>query len=92
MDTIPPRVTVETPHAARAGRLLTIHFAATDNDLVEACTLSVDGRPIGRVSWPASTFRWHLPAGRGGVVRITVTAVDRAGNRAAAVSTTRTIR
>ncbi len=86
IDTIPPTVTVVTPRAAAAGRPLTIHFDATDNDLVSTCTVSVEGRAIGRLRWPASTFRWQVPAGLEGPVRITVAAVDRAGNRASATS------
>ena len=92
IDTIPPSVTVKTPHAARAGRWLTIHFAATDNDLVSACTLKVEGHVVGRLSWPASTFRWQVPTGVRGSVRISVTAVDRAGNRASATSSAFPIR
>jgi hypothetical protein len=86
IDTIPPRVAVRTPQAAQAGRPLTIHFAATDNDLVSMCTLKVAGHVIGRLIWPASTFRWLVPTGFAGPVRITVIAVDRAGNLASATS------
>ena len=88
IDTIAPGVSVETPHSARAGRSLTIRFAATDNDLVRTCTLTVAGRLIARLPWPASTFRWSVPAGLGPRARITVVAVDRAGNRAVATSRT----
>jgi hypothetical protein len=86
IDTIPPGVTVTTPRATPAGRPLTIHFAATDNDLVSACRLEVDGHVIARLSWPASTFRWLVPARLRGPVRIRVVAFDRAGNRASATS------
>jgi hypothetical protein len=86
IDTVPPSVAVETPRAAGAGRPLTIRFAATDNDLVTTCTLEVRGRVIGRLDWPASTFRWKVPTGLRGSVRITVIADDRAGNRASATS------
>jgi hypothetical protein len=92
IDAIPPSVAVKTPHAARAGRPLTIHFAATDNDLVSTCTLKVEGHVIGRLSWPASTFRWLVPTGLRGSVRISVIAVDRAGNRASATSSAFPIR
>ncbi|MDP9223814.1 MAG: hypothetical protein M3P18_08140 [Actinomycetota bacterium] len=86
IDTIPPSVSVETPRAAVAGRPLTIRFAATDNDLVRTCTLKVTGRVIARLSWPVSTFRWQIRPWLRGAARITVTAVDRAGNRASATS------
>jgi hypothetical protein len=65
---------------------LTIHFAATDNDLVSTCTLMIKGQVIGRRAWPASTFRWLVPTGLDRRERITVVAVDRAGNRASATS------
>jgi hypothetical protein len=86
VDTIPPTVTVTTPHSATAGRPLTIDFAATDNDLVSTCTIKVEGQVIGRLSWPASTFRWLVPTGLRRSVRITVIAHDRAGNHASATS------
>jgi hypothetical protein len=86
IDTIAPTVSVETPRAARAGRSLTIRFAATDNDLVRFCTLTVGGRVIARLPWPASAFRWRVPGGLGAHARVTVVAVDRAGNRASATS------
>jgi hypothetical protein len=86
IDTIPPRVAVETPRAATAGHALQIRFNATDNDLVKTCTLMVDGNVIGRLSWPSSTFRWLVPTGLRGPIRITVVAVDRAGNRASATT------
>jgi hypothetical protein len=92
IDTIPPVVTVETPRAARVGRSLTIRFAATDNDLVRSCTLTVAGRVIARLPWPASAFRWRVPTGLGVGARITVVAVDRAGNRTSATSGTFTVR
>jgi hypothetical protein len=41
---------------------------------------------MARVGWPASSFRWIVPADLIGPVRVTVVAVDRAGNRAAATS------
>jgi hypothetical protein len=65
---------------------VTIRFAATDNDLVRSCTLRVAGRVIAHLQWPASAFRWRVPAGLGAQARITVVAVDRAGNRASATS------
>ena len=86
IDTIPPRVTVETPVAATAGRPLQIRFEATDNDLVSTCTLKVDGKTVGRRPWPASSFRWLVPARTRGPIRITVVAVDRAGNRGSATT------
>ena len=86
IDTIPPSVTVETPVTATAGRPLQIRFAASDNDLVSTCTLKVDGHTVGRLLWPASTFRWLVPAGTRGPIRITVVAVDRAGNHASATT------
>jgi hypothetical protein len=92
IDTIAPKVTVETPRSARAGRPLTIRFAATDNDLVRSCTLTIAGRVIARLPWPATTFRWLVPAGLGARARITVIAVDRAGNRASATSRTFPVR
>jgi hypothetical protein len=81
VDTIAPTLSVETPRAARVGRALTIRFEASDNDLVRFCRLTVGGRVIARLAWPASTFRWRVPSGLGRRARITVTAVDRAGNR-----------
>ena len=86
IDTIPPRVMVETPRAATAGRLLQIRFDATDNDLVKTCALEVDGRIVGRIPWPSSTFRWLVPTGLRGRIRFTVVAVDRAGNHASATT------
>lgn len=86
IDTIPPRVTVETPQAAHAGHPLPIRFVATDNDLVRTCTLEVGGRVIGRLPWPVSTFRWLVPNGLRGELQITVVAVDRAGNHASATT------
>jgi hypothetical protein len=86
IDTIRPVVTVETPRSARAGHALTIRFAATDNDLVRSCTLRVAGRVIARLRWPASAFRWRVPAGLDTRTRVTVVAVDRAGNRTSAAS------
>ena len=86
IDTIAPVVSVETPRAARAGRPLTIRFAATDNDLVRSCTLTVRGRVIAHLPWPASAFRWRVPGGLGAHARVTVVAIDRAGNRASATS------
>jgi hypothetical protein len=86
IDTIPPGVAVETPVAATAGRPLRIRFEATDNDLVSFCAFKVDGLTVGRLLWPASSFRWLVPAGTRGPIRITVVAVDRAGNQAAATT------
>jgi hypothetical protein len=74
------------PDVSRSGKRMTIRFSAIDNDLVTAMTLEVRGKVIGRLSWPASTYRWLVPAGLHGQVRITVSAVDRAGNRASATS------
>jgi hypothetical protein len=86
VDRIPPRVAVETPRGATAGHALQIRFNATDNDLVDTCTLMVGGNVIGRLSWPSSTFRWLVPTGLRRPVRITVVAVDRAGNHASATT------
>jgi hypothetical protein len=86
IDTIPPTVMVETPQAARAGRVVTIRFTASDNDLVRACALETGGRVIARLPWPVSTYRWHVPHGGGAHARITVVAVDHAGNRGSATS------
>jgi hypothetical protein len=86
IDTIAPRVAVETPRAVTAGQALQIRFSATDNDLVKTCTLMVDGNAIGRLPWPSSIFRWLVPTGLRGPIRITVVAVDRAGNRASATT------
>jgi hypothetical protein len=91
IDTLLPAVSVETPHAVRAGRTLTLRFTASDNDLVRTCTLAAGGHRIARLPWPVSTFRWHVPRGLGGRARITVVAVDRAGNRGTATSRTFTI-
>ena len=79
IDTIPPRVTAAV--VAR-GRVVTVRFAVTDNDLPAFCLLAAAGDAIGRVRWPATVFRWRVPAPTRGAVRITVTAIDRAGNRA----------
>jgi hypothetical protein len=81
IDTIPPVVTVATPRVARTGQVLTIRFAATDNDLVRSCTLRVADRVIALLPWPAFAFRWRVPSGLGAHTRVTVVAVDRAGNR-----------
>jgi hypothetical protein len=86
IDTVPPVVTVETPRTARVGRTLTIRFAASDNDLVRSCTVEVGGRVVARLTWPVSSYRWHVPSGLRGRVRITIVAVDRAGNRTVASS------
>jgi hypothetical protein len=86
IDTIPPVVTVETPRTARVGRTLTIRFAASDNDLVRSCTVEVGGRVVARLTWPVSSYRWRVPGGLRGRVRVTVVAVDRAGNRAVVTS------
>ena len=79
-------MTIETPQRAHAGRRLRIHFDATDNDLVRTCTIEIGRHIIGRLSWPASTFHWFVPTGLHGPLRITVVAVDRAGNRASATT------
>jgi hypothetical protein len=92
IDTIPPRVTVETPQAAHAGHPLQIHFNATDNDLVRTCTLKVGRQVIGRLPWPASTFRWLVPTGLHGQLRVTIVAIDRAGNHASATTSAFPIR
>ena len=92
IDTFSPNVTVATPRGARVGRTLTIRFTATDNDLVRVCLLEVGGRVIARLPWPASAYRWIVPHGLRARERITVVAVDRAGNRGAATSRTFTIR
>jgi hypothetical protein len=92
VDTIPPTVTVDTPSAARAGRPLTIRFEASDNDLVTTCMLEIGGRVIARLPWPATAYRWTVPAHMSPRARITVIAVDRAGNRASATSRAFTIR
>ena len=86
IDTIPPNVTIETPQAAHVGRRLLIHFDATDNDLVRSCTLEVGRHIIARLPWPASSFDWFIPTGLRGSLRITVVAVDRAGNRGSATT------
>lgn len=86
IDTIPPVVRVETPRAAQTGRTLTIRFAASDNDLVRRCTVEAAGRVLARLTWPVSSYRWSVPRGLRGRVRITVVAIDRAGNRAVATS------
>jgi hypothetical protein len=41
---------------------------------------------IARLPWPASAFRWRVPTGLGARTRITVIAVDRAGNRTSVTS------
>jgi len=92
IDTIRPSVEVETPRNAVAGRPVTIRFAATDNDLILTCTLLVRGHMIGRVVWPASSYRWHVPRTLRGRVRLTVVAVDSAGNRASVSSGTFAVR
>jgi len=92
VDTIRPRVTVATPRFARAGRPLTIRFAAVDNDLVRICTLTVAGRVVARLPWPVSAYRWQVPRTVGSRMRVTVTAIDRAGNRGSATSRTFRVR
>lgn len=87
VDTLPPIVTVQADTAARGDRALRIHFAATDNDLVVAFTVAVPGQPLRRLSWPASNVRWRVPRTFHGTARVTVTAVDRVGNRASATTT-----
>jgi hypothetical protein len=86
VDTIVPRVTVETPRGAAAGRPLTIRFAATDNDLVRSCSIEIAGRAVAHSLWPVSTFRWQVPRGLRGRITIRVVAIDRAGNRGSATS------
>jgi len=87
IDTIPPRVTVETPRrAVTAGRRLTIRFTATDNDLVRSCTIGIKGRVIARRAWPVSSLRWLVPSRLRGRITITIVAVDRAGNHGSATS------
>jgi hypothetical protein len=83
VDTIPPTVSVATPRSANGA--VTIRFEASDNDLVRTCVLVAGGRTIARLPWPASMYRWHVPAGLRRA-RVTVVAVDRAGNRAGATS------
>jgi len=92
IDTIRPTVTIATPTGVRAGSFVTIRFAASDNDLVRVCTLRIGGRVIARLRYPASTYRWRVPAGLRAHERITVVAVDRAGNRRAATSGAFTVR
>ena len=84
IDTRAPAVTVVTPRTASAGRVLTIHFAATDNDLVRRCSLELAGHVIASVTWPATAFRWFVPRALHGRIRLTVSVVDRAGNHASA--------
>jgi hypothetical protein len=86
IDTIPPRVVVETPRAAHAGKRLRVHFDATDNDLVRSCTLKIGRHVIGRLAWPVSTYDWLVPTGLRGPLQITVVAIDRAGNHASATT------
>jgi hypothetical protein len=90
IDTIRPVVTIETPRGVQAGREVTLRFTASDNDLVRTCTLWVAKQVIARLPWPASTFRWRVPAGLRHA-RVTVVAVDRAGNRGSATSRTFTV-
>ena len=89
IDTIAPALSVTAPRAAGAGRTLVVRFTAADNDLVDACTLAVDGRRVARVSWPATSLRWRVPAALRGAIRIVVSAVDRAGNVASVALTLR---
>ncbi len=84
VDTIAPTVTLHAPAAVRAGSAATVRFDASDNDLVRTCTLAVDGRVVARIAYPATGIRWRVPRGLRGVARLTLTAVDRSGNRASA--------
>jgi hypothetical protein len=86
VDTIAPRVALEA--ITTRGRTVTVRFSASDNDLVAACVLSAGGRELARSGWPSSTLRARVP-GSARAPRITVTAVDRAGNRAAATAAVR---
>jgi hypothetical protein len=89
IDTIAPTLSVATPHAPVAGRTLVVRFTAADNDLVEACTLAVEGRRVVRAPWPATSLRWRVPAAVRGAIRIVLSAVDRAGNVASVARTVR---
>jgi hypothetical protein len=89
VDTIPPYVSVATPRSSHG--VVTIRFTASDNDLVRTCVLFAGGRTIARLAWPVSTYRWRAPAGLRRA-RVTVVAVDRAGNRGRATSAAFAIR
>jgi hypothetical protein len=89
IDTLRPALTVTVPPTAVAGRTLVIRFSAADNDLVAVCIVTVNGRAVARLPWPATSFRWLVPAGARGSIRISVSARDRSGNIA---TVTRTVR
>ncbi len=89
IDTLRPALTVFAPRTAVAGRALLIRFSAADNDLVAVCSVTVNGHAAARLRWPATSFRWLVPAGARGRVRIGVSARDRVGNTA---TVTRTVR
>jgi hypothetical protein len=89
IDTIAPALSVAAPRTATAGRTVVVRFTAADNDLVAACILTVAGRRVGRVPWPATSLRWRVPAALRGAIRIVVRAVDRAGNVASVARTLR---
>jgi hypothetical protein len=67
-------------------------FRCDRQRLVSTCTLMVNGHVIGRLRWPASTFCWRIPTGLRGPIRITVDALDRAGNHATATTSAVQIR
>lgn len=83
IDTRKPFVSVATPQPL--SRDVTIRFVASDNDLVRTCLLVANGRTIARLAWPATAYRWHVPAGVHRA-RVTVVAIDRAGNRGRAMT------
>jgi hypothetical protein len=58
---------------------------------VRARALEVSGDVIVRLPWPASMYRWRVPRGTARA-RITVVAVDRAGNRGSATTAAFAIR
>jgi hypothetical protein len=82
IDTLRPALTVITPRTAVAGSTIVIRFSAADNDLVVACVVAVNGHAVARLPWPATSFRWLVPADAHGSIRITVSAHDRSGNTA----------
>ena len=79
IDTLVPRLVVT--RAALRGGTLTVGYLASDNDLVSSCVLAVGNRVVGRARWPATSVRARVPRGAR-ALRITLTAIDRAGNRA----------
>jgi hypothetical protein len=89
IDTLRPSLAVMAPRTVIAGRALMIRFSAADNDLVATCVVAVNSRTTARLPWPVTSFRWLVPAGVRGAVRITVRARDRTGNTA---TVTRTVR